>query len=112
MVFSKPIIMGIKEISLKEYISFTIKEIAEGLKNVQQPKDSSKGAINTGGRTLEKSNIEMEVSLTITKETTHEGGFSISVFNYSGERGNELSTCNKVKFNVPISLNRININNL
>lgn len=111
---------------LKDFVTSTLTQIAEGVKNAQEPYKNLGGVVNPGGLKLVEGgmpygktipmhgdaillcNVQFEVSLTSDNLSNNSGGIgvlfgAISIVGKSGEEERQ-SSLTKVKFNVPVKL--------
>lgn len=103
------------EISLKEFVAETIKEIVEGITEAQKnmlEQYKNENDPNIAIATDRKQNIEFDISVTTSRtgETSGGGGISIKVidFGLKGSEKQEYSAVNKIKFSVGMYVAEVN----
>ncbi len=91
---------------LKEFVSETLKQIVEGVKDAQQPAYIRGAVIAPYSDCLEK--VEFDVAVTAVEKTEKEGKAGIIVWSIGagvrGEAESSTSTVHRIKFSVPVEL--------
>jgi len=106
---------------LQEFITSTLKELIDGVKNAQEHAKKCGGAINpTGLQYLEGSSgtvqhkktsrigtdIEFDIEVLVSDQNEKKGGAGVSVpilkVGFDGKSGSENRSVNRVKFKVPV----------